>query len=936
MLTQKILNKMKRLFIILTFLALMPFSAINAQDARNRTTATIVADALAQLPAEESAIYNQVMAELAAAAPEGIEMIASMLKPAAEGVNNSPMEYALYGTASYVTKQGAAMREGVRTGLKNALDKATHNPTRECILTALQICATADDAEYLGKLLKDDYLAKYAARALAAVKGTEAHVLKLMQEQSSNNISKVLLAQIASYKPHFHDAEPILIAWLDGATEAEATQIYTALGTWGGDAAAKTLEAAAKGVNYEFEVTNAYGAYMNLLNGHLMKHEPKLVEKAAKKLLKVEKTNVRIAAIDLLVQIKGAAILPTIVKALKEDCREYRYGALRCAEAIENPAATQAVVADALASCSDDATIDVLNWLGANHAAAEIDHIVPYATNANDEIACAALAAASRIGGAEALKAFEARIAADNSEAVNNAVINGLLTFNGSINDMLVANMDKNDNARAIAKAVLAKRRITAAGDTVMKWAKGGDDVANILANIATEKDFNALCDMLEKGKNVDILSKAIGKSLEAKPVAEQVKLISDRAAKAGQNKLYYYPSLAATGSADVIATLVEGYKAGNKGGYAFDGMLQIADDAILPHLFDVATTNADLKSKALARYIALVPASKLSPEMKYMSLRRAIEANPAVAQKNAALTALASTQTFPAMMFAAQYMDDEATAQAAANTVLQIATKHPEFYSAEVKALLEKVAATVNDGDAVYKRKDIEKFISENQAAGAHSIITTLSDKEKAEGFEMLFDGQNMDAWTGNLEAYTPVNGAMYVTAAYGSTGNLYTKKEYADFILRFEFCFEREGVNNGIGLRAEMGKDAAYYGMESQILHHDAPIYANLQPYQVHGSIYGIIPAKRIKWGALGERHTEEIYIKGDRVKVTVDGVVIVDGNIRTACKGHNVAPKGGQNPYTVDKRDHPGLFNKSGHIGLLGHGEGLKYRNIRVKEL
>ena len=248
----------------------------------------------------------------------------------------------------------------------------------------------------------------------------------------------------------------------------------------------------------------------------------------------------------------------------------------------------------------------------------------------------------------------------------------------------------------------------------------------------------------------------------------------------------------------------------------------------------------------------------------------------------------------------------------------------------------MEKVAATVNDGDAVYKRKDIEKFISENQAAGAHSIITTLSDKEKAEGFEMLFDGQNMDAWTANHEAYQPVNGALYVTAAYGATCNLYTKKEYADFILRFEFCFEREGVNNGIGLRAEMGKDAAYYGMESQILHHDAPIYANLQPYQVHGSIYGIIPAKRIKWGALGEWHTEEIYIKGDRVKVTVDGVVIVDGNIRTACKGHNVAPKRGQNPYTVDKRDHPGLFNKSGHIGLLGHGEGLKYRNIRVKEL
>ena len=915
----------------------MPFTAINAQDARNRATATIVADALAQLPAQDQAIYDQVMAEVAATGVEGIEMIASMLKPTAEGVNNSPMEYALYGTASYVTKQGAAMREGVRAGLKSALNKATHNPTRECILTALQICATADDAEFFGNLLKDDYLGKYAARALATVKGTEAHVLKLMQEQKANNVSRVLLAQIASYKQHFHDAESILIGWLADATEAETTQIYTALGAWGGDAAAKTLEAAAKAVNYDFEVTNAYGSYMTLLNGHLMKHNQKAVEKAAKKLIKVEKANVRIAAVDLLVQIQGKAALPTIVKALKDGCREYRYGALRCAEAIEGQEAVQATVADALASCSADATVDVLNWLGANHAAAEIDHIVPYATNSNDAIACAALAAASRIGGDEAIKAFVARIATDNSEAVNKAVVNGLLSFNGSINSMLVENMDKNDNARAIAKAVLAKRRIVAAGDTVMKWAKGGDDVANILANIATEKDFNALCDMLEKGNNIGLLSQAIGKSLQEKSLAEQVKLISERAAKAGANKHYYYPSLAATGSADVIATLVEGYKAGNKDGYAFDGMLKIADDAILPHLFEVATTNADLKARALTRYIQLVPASKLRNEMKYMNLRKAIETNPAVAQKNAALTALASTQTYPAMMFAAQYMDDEATAQAAANTVLQIATKHPEFYSAEVKALLEKVAATLNDGDAVYKRKDIEKFISENKAAESHSVVVTLSDKEKTEGFEMLFDGLNMDAWTGNVEAYTPVNGAMYVTAAYGSTGNLYTKKEYADFVLRFEFCFEREGVNNGIGLRAEMGKDAAYYGMESQILHHDAPIYANLREYQVHGSVYGIIPAKRIKWGALGEWHTEEIYVKGDRVKVTVDGVVIVDGNIRTACKGHNVDPKGGdQNPYTVDKRNHPGLFNKKGHIGLLGHGEGLKYRNIRVKEL
>jgi hypothetical protein len=131
-------------------------------------------------------------------------------------------------------------------------------------------------------------------------------------------------------------------------------------------------------------------------------------------------------------------------------------------------------------------------------------------------------------------------------------------------------------------------------------------------------------------------------------------------------------------------------------------------------------------------------------------------------------------------------------------------------------------------------------------------------------------------------------------------------------------------------------MGVDAAYHGMEIQVLHHDAPIYAGLREYQVHGSVYGIIPAKRIKWGPLGEWHTEEIRIKGDNIKITVDGEVILEGNIRKACQGHNVAPDGGYNKYTVDHLNHPGLFNKKGHIGFLGHGQGIKYRHVRVKEL
>ena len=139
------------------------------------------------------------------------------------------------------------------------------------------------------------------------------------------------------------------------------------------------------------------------------------------------------------------------------------------------------------------------------------------------------------------------------------------------------------------------------------------------------------------------------------------------------------------------------------------------------------------------------------------------------------------------------------------------------------------------------------------------------LSEEEAADGFEVLFDGTSMHKWTGNTTNYVPVDGTIYVTAQYGGSGNLYTKKEYGDFVLRFEFAFDREGVNNGIGIRTPMGVDAAYHGMEIQVLDHDAPIYKNLRVYQQHGSVYGIIPAKRVKFPPLGTWNVEEIRAVG-----------------------------------------------------------------------
>lgn len=199
------------------------------------------------------------------------------------------------------------------------------------------------------------------------------------------------------------------------------------------------------------------------------------------------------------------------------------------------------------------------------------------------------------------------------------------------------------------------------------------------------------------------------------------------------------------------------------------------------------------------------------------------------------------------------------------------------------------------------------------------------LSAQEKSEGFQVLFDGTNLNSWTGNTTAYTVSDeGTLAIYPDKGSGGNLYSKEEYGDFIYRFSFRLT-PGANNGIGIRAPMAGDVAYSGMEIQVLDNDADVYKDLKKYQYHGSVYGTIPAKRGYLKPLGEWNEEEIYVKGNKIKVTLNGTVILDGDLAEASKNG-----------TLDGKEHPGVKRKSGYLAFLGHGSEVHFKNIRVKRL
>lgn len=212
--------------------------------------------------------------------------------------------------------------------------------------------------------------------------------------------------------------------------------------------------------------------------------------------------------------------------------------------------------------------------------------------------------------------------------------------------------------------------------------------------------------------------------------------------------------------------------------------------------------------------------------------------------------------------------------------------------------------------------------FLSCNTSKNA--LTNELSKKEKKQGYTLLFDGKTMDNWTGSIESYVPENGTITIHPEKSSGGNIYTKDEYSDFDFRFEFKLT-PGANNGVGIRAPLEGDAAYVGMELQILDNTADMYKDLHPYQYHGSIYGVVPAKRGYLKPVGEWNYEEVIVKGPKIKVILNGTLITDADITEARQNG-----------TMDGKEHPGLKRDKGHIGFLGHGSVVEFRNIRVKDL
>ncbi|MCR9115886.1 MAG: DUF1080 domain-containing protein [bacterium] len=200
-------------------------------------------------------------------------------------------------------------------------------------------------------------------------------------------------------------------------------------------------------------------------------------------------------------------------------------------------------------------------------------------------------------------------------------------------------------------------------------------------------------------------------------------------------------------------------------------------------------------------------------------------------------------------------------------------------------------------------------------------SLSAESPQAKSDDGFVALFNGKDLSGWIGDTKGYQTEDGRIICKPG----GNLYTEKEYSDFVLRFEFKLT-PGANNGLGIRTPTKGDAAYVGMELQILDDGADVYKNLQPWQFHGSIYGLVAPKKGFQKPVGEWNVQEVTANGSKIKIVLNGETIVDADLSKIEQTDDI--------HSLKK--HPGMNNKKGHIGFLGHGSVVEFRNIRIKEL
>ncbi|MDR0429684.1 MAG: DUF1080 domain-containing protein [Tannerellaceae bacterium] len=229
--------------------------------------------------------------------------------------------------------------------------------------------------------------------------------------------------------------------------------------------------------------------------------------------------------------------------------------------------------------------------------------------------------------------------------------------------------------------------------------------------------------------------------------------------------------------------------------------------------------------------------------------------------------------------------------------------------------------------------------------------IPNTLTEKEKTDGWKLLFDGQNTTGWRGAHKETFPEfgwkveNGELAVLKSDGSESTnggdiVYGDEDFSAFELTLEFKIT-EGANSGIKYfvtEQEKQKGSAY-GLEYQLLdnnvHPDAKLYTTFPGSRTLASLYDLIKAENIRFNGIGNWNQAVIKVyPNNHVEHWLNGFKNLE--YERGSEAFRQLVQGSK--YAAEAYNEPIRFGEApkGRILLQDHGDEVSFRSIKIREL
>ncbi|RNC65550.1 DUF1080 domain-containing protein [Proteiniphilum sp. X52] len=923
---------MKHIQLIIICLSMLITSGIQAQLPEGRTKATVIADALAQLPADTPHKYNQVIADLVSTGEEGLlDLIGRMNPPGSQ--SNETLDYAISGWTHFVANDNAARSVAAGT-FEKALAQGLDKEVKAFLIRQLRTIATDDNVDALSAFLTDEYLSDPAAQALASIGTPKANDALLTALRASSDEKVRLNLANAIGQTGYQPAEPALLGLLNGnPSQAMQKVILNALGNAGTKESLKALRSAAENAGYAYRKDNATASYISLL-GRLNNTEPQLIKKEAEKLLatgkKLGKQDIRIAAAKLLLDQPSAKKEDILKSAINDGDITYLSGVLNLYPFHDDNKSTGLIQKELAATKSPAVQTALIHWSGKHNKKTSLPQIARLAHSSDGMVRKAAILSLAKLGGEESLIALASLLKSDNDETVTLAK-NALSTYHGDISYTLASVFeDCGDAGKTAILELIASRKMESQYNLVYNQMFSDNRTvkaaaAHSLKDVSTDKNLPDLFTLLERedAAYIPAIQQAINAALSYLPAEGQLPLVSERM-KSSPKKHLYYTALANSESQEAMDIITNAYASatGAEKEAAFNALTHWKSFHVIYPMLDIARNSKDKREleKVTDALLSVIRNSGQNGAIRYLYLRETMRFAQTDKQKNEILGLIGNTGQYQAMLFVAPYMDEPALKETAALAAMNIAINEPSFAGTETTRILNKVSKTLSNPDADYQRQSIAKYLAENPTEG---------------GFVSLFNGKNLDGWKGLVE--NPIKRAKMsqreLAAAqakadkeaandwkvengniiFDGTGynNLCTEKQYGDFEMLIDWkLYPGPEPDAGIYLRGTPQVqiwDTARTNVGAEV--GSGGLYNNQQN-----------PSKPLKVAdqKVGEWNTFLIRMIGERVSVWLNGELVTDNVILENFWDRS------QPIFPVEQ------------IELQAHGSKVAYRDIFIKEI